>query len=107
MPSYPSYEQEAESRVTWVGSVVTERASNGTLRGRILAPEKAEFEVVHCLPLAESDALLAWFATYQGQEVDFVWSEDGQTYTVVCLQRPVVDRVGPALRVVTVQLKET
>lgn len=107
MPSYPSYEQDADSRVSWVENITTERASNGTFRGRILAQDKAEFEVVHCLNLAEADALLQWFGTYRGQEVEFVWSEDGQTYTVVCLQRPTVDRAGPGLRVVTVQLKET
>lgn len=107
MPSYPAYEQDSDSRVTWVESITTERSSNGTLRGRVMAPEKAEFEVVHCLDLAQSDALIAWFEAYRGQDVDFVWSEDGQTYTVVCLQRPAVDRAGPTLRVVTVQLKET
>lgn len=72
-----------------------------------MAPEKAEFEVVHSLDLAQSDALIAWFETYRGQDVDFVWDEDGRAYTVVCLQRPSIDRAGPALRVVTVQLKET
>lgn len=104
MPSYPNFDQEAESRVSWPGTVITERTSNGTLRARELAPEKPEFEVVHCLTLEESDALLAWYASNKGEDVDFVWSEDGQTYTVVCLERPAIERAGPALRVVTVKL---
>lgn len=106
MADYPAYPQDADS--TWAASntVQVERAADGTLRGRILSPDKHEGEIVHALTLAELAALKAWRLANLAAPVGFRWQGTGETYTVACFEPIQVRHLGPNLVLATVKLSE-
>ena len=87
-------------------STTFERAADGTLRGRILSPDKHEGEIVHALTLAELAALKSWRLANLAAPVGFRWQGTGETYTVACFEPIQVRHLGPNLVLATVKLSE-
>ena len=73
MPAYPPYGVLDSSSAQATRNTVSDRASNGAYRARILGPEKRTWQLRHLLTAAEL-AELRTFANNNAQTaVDFVW----------------------------------
>lgn len=105
MPAYPTLVQENDSDLKKVREVVSERASNGTFRARVLAETKAEFTVRHLLFGPERAVLDAFWAAHKDEPVDFIWQDGLVAYVVVMTQPPAYEPDG-AITLATVLLSE-
>ena len=73
MPAYPLYGVLDSSSVQATRNTVSDRASNGAYRARILGPEKRTWQLRHLLTPAQLDDLRAFAETHAQTAVDFVW----------------------------------
>lgn len=105
--AYPSLPQLLGSTAKQIDERVTERASNGTLRARMLASgRKQQFELRHVLDATDRAILDAHYDANRAAEFDLDWSLDGATYTVVYAAPPQYKAIGRRLVEATVQMEE-
>lgn len=68
------------------------RASNGTLRGRLISTPKHKFSFTLYLDSTEVNAFLAGVPGYLVSPFSFTWQEDSSEYTVLMTKNPVVSQ---------------
>lgn len=89
-PSLPVMRESSTQRLTGIEPA---RASNGALRVRRYAPgEKMVFSLVHWLSDAQRTQLETTYTSGRTAALQFLWPEDGATYTVRFADAPQYER---------------
>ena len=87
--SYPSLRILRDSTAERQGGQEPARATNGATRMRRLwSGEKTEFVIEHMLGDADCSTLEAHYQANKDLSFDFLWPEDGASYTVVYAAPP-------------------
>jgi hypothetical protein len=83
------------------------RATNGTLHmRRAFTGDKRNFMIVHVMTTAQRATLTAHYAADKDNAFNFVWPEDGQTYSVSYSAAPQWDKAGTNFHRARVNLME-
>ncbi len=108
MADYPStLKVSNKSFAKPVNGVISDRGSDGTLRGRILHGDKLEFTIVHFhLTSSEVTTLKNFYDTNRGLSFNFTWVVDGETYTCMFLGKPQYTVLAGTARKAVVKLGE-
>lgn len=107
--SYPILPQAYSSSESSQSGRQTDRASNGSLRGRdLFTTPKKTFTVQHeFVSNANKLALLAFKAANPSAPFDFIWDGDGATYSCTFGDKDIQCKPGPgSLWDITVHLEQ-
>lgn len=105
--AYPTFSQLATSTATQLDDVITERASDGTLRGRALASgRKQRFDLRHVLTAADVATLDAHYDANRAVEFSMTWSGDATAYTVIYTAPPQYKPLGGGYFEANVKLEQ-
>lgn len=106
MATYPTLTTLRTSSTERDAGLQPGRATNGALRVRCLYPaDKASFNLVHWLSLAEKTALDAFYAAYKLADIIYTDPADGRIYTCRFVAAPLPVDMTPWWEV-RVQLRE-
>lgn len=93
--AYPTLPTLRDSYIDQDGGIDPERATNGTLRVRVMFPaDKRQFNVAHILTATQKANLDAFYAANKLLDVDYRWPPDGVVYVVRFAAPPQYRHVG-------------
>lgn len=96
MSAYPTLTTLRTSTQDRDAGIDSARATNGTLRVRVLYPtEKIEFQLVHWCSTAQKDALEAFYQANKFGNVTYTDPADGSVHTVRFAAAPLAVDVTP------------
>lgn len=94
MAAYPDFGQVVAGGEDVVDEVLVDRASNGTVNLRGIAPARRAWRIQHLEPAASVATHQAFYAANRLVSFDFTWARDGVTYSAVFASRPRYTPVG-------------
>jgi len=108
MADYPStLKISKRSTAEPTSGIITDRGTDGTLRGRVLHSDKLNFNVIHFhLSSSEVTTLKTFYTTNKALSFNFTWPVDGETYTCIFLDKPQWGVLAGTARTAVVKLGE-
>lgn len=95
MPAYPSFVQGLGSTILLEDEILSERASNGALRSRVMWSEsKGSIALEHVLNADEVATLRTFYADNRGGLIDVVFAGDGVMYQCLMVTPPSIQPLG-------------
>lgn len=106
MASYPAFDIEDRSNEVLVDDIKIDRASNGSVKSRVLSLTKRTFSISHVVDSEDLESLLDFYQANKTQEFDFTWPRSGLTYSCIFVQPPKLATIHAELYRVTMEIAE-